>query len=141
MRIIGKELKDIKLPAIPFLGVYLTDITFIDLGNPELLPCQSPNPSRSDRIINFDKRRKIASVIKEIQKFQAVQFVHAPVDWMQDFFARIGEVDAVFNAGVVGVVAEQSLGLAVGNEDGLYTQSLVVEPREEEDDDESDGAE
>ncbi|KAJ3252575.1 hypothetical protein HDU77_005070 [Chytriomyces hyalinus] len=53
----------------------------------------------------------------------------------------IGEVDAVFNAGVVGVVAEQSLGLALGNEDGLYTQSLVVEPREEEDDDESDGAE
>ncbi|KAI8841464.1 ras guanine nucleotide exchange factor domain-containing protein [Chytriomyces cf. hyalinus JEL632] len=137
-----KELKDIKLPAIPFLGVYLTDITFIDLGNPELLPCQSPNPSRSDRIINFDKCRKIASVIKEIQKFQAVQFVHAPVDWMQDFFGRIGEVDALFNAGAVtAVVMEQNLGLAVGNEDGLYTQSLVVEPREEEDDDESDGAE
>ncbi|KAJ3227209.1 hypothetical protein HDU81_006846 [Chytriomyces hyalinus] len=134
-----KELKDIKLPAIPFLGVYLTDITFIDLGNPELLPCQqqSPNPARSDRIINFDKCRKIASVIKEIQKFQAVQFMHTPVEWMQDFFGRIGEVEAVFD----GAVVEQNVGLAVGNEDSLYTQSLIVEPREEEDDDESDGGE
>ncbi|KAJ3383835.1 hypothetical protein HDU80_001137, partial [Chytriomyces hyalinus] len=84
--------------------------------------------------------RKIASVIKEIQKFQAAQFVHAPVDWMQNFIGRIGEVDAVFNV-AAGVVMEQNLGLALGNEDGLYTQSLVVEPREEEDDDEIDGAE
>lgn len=29
-----KVLKELSPPAIPFLGVYLTDLTFIELGNP-----------------------------------------------------------------------------------------------------------
>ncbi|KAI8839974.1 ras guanine nucleotide exchange factor domain-containing protein [Chytriomyces cf. hyalinus JEL632] len=151
-----KELKDIKLPAISFLGKL---IAFVRLATPytqQASTSQKLHSSTSEILNSSHVGHRIhqeatessistsaASLIKEIQKFQAVQFVHAPVDWMQDIFARIGEVGAVFNGGaVVGVVVEQNLGLAVGNEDSLYTQSLVVEPREEEeDDDESDGKE
>ncbi|TKA78471.1 hypothetical protein B0A49_03848 [Cryomyces minteri] len=59
-------------PAIPFLGMYLTDLTFIDAGNSETRQL----PGREGRstgvtIINFDKHARTARVVREIQRFQA----------------------------------------------------------------------
>src|SRR3990167_1564786 len=47
-------------PIIPFLGVYLTDLTFIEDGNPNYV----------SGLINFSKCQKIASVISEIVRYQ-----------------------------------------------------------------------
>ncbi|KAJ3031069.1 UNVERIFIED_CONTAM: hypothetical protein HDU68_006657 [Siphonaria sp. JEL0065] len=133
-----KEMKDIKLPAIPFLGLFFTDLTFIDLGNPELLPNTNANPSRNSRIINFDKCKKVHGVIKEIQKFQATPFPWQPIEGIQDFLGRIGETKARFSSENA-LVEEISLsGLGIATEEELYTQSLVIEPKEEEQDDDSD---
>lgn len=44
-----------------YLGMYLTDLTFIEDGHPDLTP---------NGLINFMKRRQIALVIREIQQFQ-----------------------------------------------------------------------
>eukprot|EP01126_Amoeba_proteus_P058114 TRINITY_DN7461_c0_g1_i3.p1 TRINITY_DN7461_c0_g1~~TRINITY_DN7461_c0_g1_i3.p1 ORF type:complete len:313 (-),score=49.50 TRINITY_DN7461_c0_g1_i3:249-1187(-) len=49
-------------PALPYLGVYLTDIIFIEEGNPD----------RKKGLINFSKRRLLYKVIEEIQQKQAV---------------------------------------------------------------------
>ncbi|RKO92664.1 ras guanine nucleotide exchange factor domain-containing protein, partial [Blyttiomyces helicus] len=72
-----KVLKDLKPPAIPFLGVYLTDLTFIELGNPDFLP--------DVHAINFEKRRKVHGVIKEIQSFQRTPYALMPLQGLRDF--------------------------------------------------------
>ncbi|KAI9351245.1 ras guanine nucleotide exchange factor domain-containing protein [Obelidium mucronatum] len=134
-----KEMKDIKLPAIPFLGLFFTDLTFIDLGNPELLPNTDINASRKVRLINFDKCKKIHGVIKEIQKFQATPFQWQAIEGVQNFLSRIGETKAKFSTEPIGVSEDLSLsGLGVATEEELYTQSLVIEPKEEEQDEDSD---
>ncbi|KAI8611804.1 ras guanine nucleotide exchange factor domain-containing protein [Chytriomyces sp. MP71] len=132
-----KELKDIALPAIPFLGVYLTDITFIELGNTEVIANPAdPNPSRSNRIINFDKCRKISAVIKEIQRFQVVKFSYSALDGLQEFFGRIGETTTTFSSS--NDTNPGLSGLSISSEDKLYNQSLLLEPREAEVGDDSD---
>ncbi|KAJ3417139.1 hypothetical protein HDV05_006998 [Chytridiales sp. JEL 0842] len=143
-----KELKDITLPAIPFLGVYLTDITFIELGNPDVLP--------DTTYINFEKRRKVSMVIREIQKFQTVGYSLSPVVGLRTFLKRLGQPGDVpstpaggsaLNANSLNTTSGHADGenegelngttsLQLMNEDDLYTRSLIVEPREEEDDQE-----
>jgi len=49
-----------KPPFVPFLGVFLTDFTFIDESNPDTL--------EDGTIINFQKMRMLHDRIKEFQK-------------------------------------------------------------------------
>jgi len=51
-------------PCIPYLGMYLTDLTFIEDGNKDEV----------DGLINFDKRRKISFVIREVQQYQLANY-------------------------------------------------------------------
>jgi len=48
-------------PIIPYLGIYLTDLTFIEDGNPDTI----------DGLVNFSKRQKIAKVVESIQRYQS----------------------------------------------------------------------
>eukprot|EP00005_Dracoamoeba_jomungandri_P009672 CAMPEP_0174270590 /NCGR_PEP_ID=MMETSP0439-20130205/44986_1 /TAXON_ID=0 /ORGANISM="Stereomyxa ramosa, Strain Chinc5" /LENGTH=1494 /DNA_ID=CAMNT_0015360015 /DNA_START=51 /DNA_END=4535 /DNA_ORIENTATION=- len=48
------------LPVVPYLGVYLTDLTFIEDGNPDHI----------DNLINWGKRMMIAGVIHGLSHFQ-----------------------------------------------------------------------
>ena len=108
-------------PAIPFLGVYLTDLTFIELGNPDYLPESS--------FINFDKRRKVFQVIKDIQKFQVTPFELIPVPGIQKWLDAMGAEGTGHDVLGVGKLS---------NENQLYEISLAVEPREDSDDEEDD---
>jgi len=47
-------------PLISYLGVYLSDITFIEEGNPDML----------SELINFQKRELVSKVIIELQTYQ-----------------------------------------------------------------------
>lgn len=60
------RIKQAPLPCLPYLGLYRTDLTFVDEGNP------SHRPSKiSDRsLINFDKHFKTSKIIAELQQFQ-----------------------------------------------------------------------
>ncbi|KAI9333371.1 hypothetical protein DFJ73DRAFT_799339 [Zopfochytrium polystomum] len=183
-----REIKDLKPPVVPFLGVYLTDLTFIELGNPDFLPpphhhtlaassrghsssCSTAPTAPADANallppppppvlpptaatthaaaphLNYDKRRKVYHVVREIQRFQQAGGYHyAPVEPIRSFLLAVGDAGAAA-AGVAGAA-----GMArarVLSEDEMYERSLAVEPREVEDDgddtveeeEEADGAE
>lgn len=60
-------IRNLNPPCIPFLGVYLTDLVFIQDGNPDFL--------KDSHLINFGKRHKTAEVIKKIMIHQSMPYV------------------------------------------------------------------
>jgi hypothetical protein len=60
-----QRLKATVAPCLPFLGVYLTDMTFIDDGNADRRLSPGGKP-----LINFDKYVKITRILNEIDQFQ-----------------------------------------------------------------------
>lgn len=70
-------------PIIPYLGVYLTDLTFTEDGNADYLRVQD---GRGD-IINFEKMRRVAVVIKDICTYQQTPYNFERVPMIYDFFA------------------------------------------------------
>ncbi|KAF2667040.1 guanine-nucleotide dissociation stimulator CDC25 [Microthyrium microscopicum] len=93
-------------PCTPFLGVYLTDLTFIEDGISSNL--------KKNNLINFAKRAKTAEVIRDIQQYQNVPYSLQPVPELQDYITT--------NMRAASDVA------------GMYDLSLQVEPREREED-------
>ncbi|KAJ5724002.1 hypothetical protein N7488_002037 [Penicillium malachiteum] len=91
-------------PCIPFFGVYLTDLTFIEDGIPSLTPSE---------LINFNKRAKTAEVIRDIQQYQNVPYLLQPVPELQDYILSNLQ--------------------AAGDVHDMYDRSLEIEPRERED--------
>lgn len=53
-------------PVVPYLGLFLTDITFIQDGNPDCIP------GTGNQYINFHKLRTVGTVILSLQMFQQV---------------------------------------------------------------------
>ncbi|CAK1362454.1 unnamed protein product [Cercospora beticola] len=92
-------------PCIPFFGIYLTDLTFIEDGIPSVI--------KKTQLINFAKRAKTAEVIRDIQQYQNVPYGLQPVPELQEYILR--------NMQSAGDVHE------------MYERSLQVEPRERED--------
>ncbi|KAL8916256.1 MAG: hypothetical protein Q9208_008611 [Pyrenodesmia sp. 3 TL-2023] len=92
-------------PCIPFFGVYLTDLTFIEDGISSVI--------KKTNLINFAKRAKTAEVIREIQQYQKMPYPLKSVGDLQDYILS--------NMQAAGDVHE------------MYEKSLAVEPRERED--------
>ncbi|KYR00468.1 RasGEF domain-containing protein [Tieghemostelium lacteum] len=67
-------------PCLPFLGLYLTDMTFIEEATPDLI---------DNGLINMVKRSHLATVIKEIQQFQKVPYSFTPVPIIRDYLLQI----------------------------------------------------
>jgi hypothetical protein len=67
-----------------------------------------PASRRAWQLINFHKRRLLALIVQDVQKFQRLRFP----------FARLAEVQ------------DALLRLPVRSEDDCYAQSIKVEPRE-----------
>jgi hypothetical protein len=67
------------VPCLPYIGIFLTDLTFIEEGN------KSMNESR----INFDKKRKIFKIIQNLVQYQSVDFGFVPVGEYKDYIKLI----------------------------------------------------
>ncbi|KAJ5081506.1 Guanine-nucleotide dissociation stimulator CDC25 [Penicillium alfredii] len=99
-------------PCLPFVGTYLTDLTFVDHGNQSLR--NLPTDDGEMAVINFDKHMKTARIISELQRFQIpYRLTEVPElqTWMQNELVRVrsnGETTAQV----------------------FYRRSLVLEPRE-----------
>ncbi|KAG2189367.1 hypothetical protein INT44_004509 [Umbelopsis vinacea] len=93
-------------PCIPFLGIYLQDLTFIEDGNTNFL-------RKSNQLINFAKRMKTAEVIREIQQYQSSPYFLNAVPELQLFITTHLQSSR--------------------DEETCYNLSLALEPRERED--------
>ncbi|KAL4929532.1 guanine nucleotide exchange factor [Aspergillus undulatus] len=99
-------------PCLPFVGTYLTDLTFVDHGNQAVRNLSTSEGDMS--VINFDKHVKTARIISELQRFQIpYRLTEVPElqAWMQSELVRVRSN------------GEKSL-------QTFYRRSLVLEPRE-----------
>jgi len=103
------SIKLASLPAIPYLGLYLTDLTMIDTGNTDRIAQSLPDGTTIE-LINFLKLRTSAQVITQIQNYQTIPFSYHPVKRIQDFIRECSSK-------------------ALSDDDQLYELSLKMEPK------------
>lgn len=60
-------LASLRPPCIPYIGLYLSDLTFIEDGNPD-------NLDSRPELINFKKFRMVSSIVKQILLYQTTQY-------------------------------------------------------------------
>ncbi|KGO39984.1 Guanine-nucleotide dissociation stimulator CDC25 [Penicillium expansum] len=65
-------------PCVPFLGLFLKDLTFIEDGNAAMTP---------EGLINFHKYTMLASTIHEIQRLKEAPYSLRPVPELQEYLA------------------------------------------------------
>uniref|UniRef100_A0A4W5MS87 Ras protein specific guanine nucleotide releasing factor 2 n=1 Tax=Hucho hucho TaxID=62062 RepID=A0A4W5MS87_9TELE len=94
-----ETLKNCNPPCVPYLGMYLTDLAFIEEGTPNFT---------EEGLVNFSKMRMISHIIREIRQFQGAPY-------------RIEH-----QAKVTQFLLDKTL---VMDEDTLYELSLKIEPR------------
>lgn len=112
--VLRQRLQNHVAPCIPFVGIYLTDLTFIDVGNGTTRQLPGESGSDSMSVINFDKHMKTAKIIGQLQSFQ-VPYRLAAVPEMQEWMeAQIQRVRSSDQANV----------------QSYYRRSLLLEPRE-----------
>jgi hypothetical protein len=66
-------------PAIPYLGTYLTDITFIEEGNPSNITYENIE------LINFKKRELLSKVFQEVHVYQSQAYSIEPKEPLLSF--------------------------------------------------------
>lgn len=101
------------LPCLPFIGVYLTDLTMVDSANPSTRPLATNSGKIS--VINLDKHIKTAKIISGLQAYQfPYRFteVSEMQTWMQDQLIRVRSA------------GDKSFHLH-------YRRSLILEPKEQ----------
>ncbi|KAI0407860.1 ras guanine nucleotide exchange factor domain-containing protein [Xylaria palmicola] len=103
-------------PCIPFLGMFLTDLTFVDIGNPATKQLPSVGLlGQGMTVINFDKHSRTAKIIGDLQRFQLpYRLTEIPdmQEWLQAQITRMKELDQ----GNVQV--------------SYYRKSVLLEPKE-----------
>lgn len=109
-----QRLQNTAPPCLPFVGTYLTDLTFVDVGNQTTRQLSLESDDTSVPVINFGKHMKTAKIISELQRFQIpYRFTEVPElqTWIQDQLVRVRS-------------SEQT------NVQNYYRRSLLLEPRE-----------
>ncbi|ROT40469.1 RasGEF domain-containing protein [Sodiomyces alkalinus F11] len=122
-KVLRGRLHDHVPPCLPFLGMYLTDLTFVDIGNPATKQLQSAgcgdgaeeNGAGGRTVVNFDKHTRTAKIIGELQRFQIPYRL-----------TEVPELQEWLEAQVVGVRDGDQGNVQVS----YYRKSLLLEPRE-----------
>jgi hypothetical protein len=102
-------------PCIPFVGTYLTDLTFVDAGNPAMKQLPGTGDHDGMSVINFDKHTRTAKIIGELQRFQIPYRL-----------AEVPELQEWIQAQIVRVKSSSEN----ENVQQYYRKSLLLEPRE-----------
>ncbi|PKS12607.1 hypothetical protein jhhlp_000815 [Lomentospora prolificans] len=119
-KLLRGRLHDHVPPCLPFLGMYLTDLTFVDIGNAatkqlHALGHEGDEEAGGITVVNFDKHTRTAKIIGELQRFQ-IPYRLTEVPEMQEWMtAQINRV-RLNDPGNVQVT--------------YYRKSLLLEPRE-----------
>lgn len=119
-KVLRTRLHDHVPPCLPFLGMYLTDLTFVDIGNPATKQMSMGHENQDQRssgltVVNFDKHTRTAKIIGELQRFQIPYRLTAVPDlqdWLSAQISKVREGDQ----GKIQVT--------------YYRKSLLLEPRE-----------
>jgi hypothetical protein len=112
--VLRQRLQTVVDPCIPFVGFYLTDLTFIHEGNSTTRLLHGESSQDNASVINFDKYMKTAKIIDQIQSFQQphrLAAVPEMQEWMESQIQRV-----------------RTSGQA--NVQSYYRRSLVLEPRD-----------
>lgn len=99
-------------PCLPFVGMYLTDLTFVDHGNSDSRELKNGNEVIN--VVNLDKHTKTAKIVSDLQRFQIsyrLTEVSELQTWLQDELIRVR------------ATGER-------NFQNHYRRSLLLEPRE-----------
>ena len=113
--VLRQRLQNTVPPCLPYVGTYLTDLTFVDVGNQTTRQLQIDGTEDSIPVINFDKHMKTAKIISDLQRFQIrYRFAEIPElqTWMQDQLIRVRSADT-------------------SNVQNHYRRSLLLEPRDQ----------
>eukprot|EP01103_Thecamoeba_quadrilineata_P012183 TRINITY_DN3079_c0_g1_i1.p1 TRINITY_DN3079_c0_g1~~TRINITY_DN3079_c0_g1_i1.p1 ORF type:complete len:579 (+),score=113.02 TRINITY_DN3079_c0_g1_i1:81-1817(+) len=94
-----------KLPALPFLGVYLRDLTFVEEGNPVYT-------DKTSSVLNVERLKLLGTVLSELKEYQNQYNVYNWVQQDQREFLKSG-------------LWSNNKRL---NEEELYTLSYFAEP-------------
>ena len=86
-------------PVVPYMGLYCSDLTFVDQGNPSRLPPHN--------LVNWDKARLEAGIIREVNLYQLSPYRFQPVPLLQELIVTLDQLD----------------------DEALYSLSLKWEPR------------
>ncbi|KAJ9642574.1 Ras guanine nucleotide exchange factor bud5 [Coniosporium tulheliwenetii] len=112
--VLRQRLQNHVAPCIPFVGIYLTDLTFVDVGNTTTRQLPADGSGEGVSVINFDKHVRTAKIIGQLQRFQ-VPYKLSPIpemqEWMERQILRVRSSDQA-------------------NVQSYYRRSLVLEPRE-----------
>uniref|UniRef100_A0A8D3DZJ0 Ras-specific guanine nucleotide-releasing factor 1 n=1 Tax=Scophthalmus maximus TaxID=52904 RepID=A0A8D3DZJ0_SCOMX len=94
-----EALKNCDPPCVPYLGMYLTDLAFIEEGTPNYT---------EDSLVNFSKMRMISHIIREIRQFQQTAY-------KIDYHPKVAKYLLDYST--------------VLDEESLYDASLRIEPK------------
>ncbi|KAK4102466.1 ras GEF [Parathielavia hyrcaniae] len=111
-KVLRARLHDQVPPCLPFLGMFLTDLTFVNAGNPD-----TRTTDTGMTVINFDKHTRTAKIIGDLQRFQ-IPYRLAEVPELQEWLIK--QIDIVREKESVGANAQAT----------NYRKSLLLEPRE-----------
>lgn len=124
-------LRNHEIPTLPYLGLYLTDLTFVNEGNSthRLLaldsegkvippgrrpPTTNANKTASMMVINFDRHERTTRIIGEVQNFQVPYRVMAAPElqkWLKSEMRK-------------------SFASVSKDQNNLWRRSCIVEPKE-----------
>ncbi|KAK7469399.1 Ras guanine nucleotide exchange factor bud5 [Stygiomarasmius scandens] len=102
------KLRNTAPPAVPFLGLYLTDITFCREGNPS----HRASPLNANKkLLNFNKYHKLARIVQDMQRFQVPYNLKA-IPEVQDYLQFVFQKPRK------------------GDLQDLYRRSIMLEPKQ-----------
>lgn len=117
-----QKVKVAKGPCVPFLGVFLTDLTFADAGNSSTRAMtEAEAAGEGPRVVNFDKYMRLATILETVQGLQMpyhIQETPYVQEWLK---VQLGNVRRQAQA-------EQGGSAEISSQ--IHELSLRIEPRE-----------